>query len=114
MAKKPTFQIRDAKGQPHGEPIPYHPLQVTAGAEAYKLALHTDFRGAWIISDPISGGKVLDVPGCYKGVRVSSAGYTYRQIHPGAQVELDLLIQRVGAEKFNQVLAKGRAGVKGA
>ena len=112
MPKLPRFHIRDRHGAPTGEVTPYYPLLVTAGTATHKLALHRDAFDAWIVSDPVSGSQLLNVPGCYRGVRISSVGYSVNRIRPGAQVEVDQLIQRIGSDQFNQVLAQARAKIQ--
>lgn len=108
MAKKAVFQplIRDAAkvGGVRGEPIPYSPLMVIVGSEAHKLALHKNPHGHWVVSDPKSGAKVCDVNGQYKGIRVSSKGLSLRDIRQLALADADTIAQRVGPDRFNEVL----------
>lgn len=88
------------------EQVAYHALMVIAGSEAHKLALHKDNVGDWIVSDPKSGAAVIrKVPGWYKGCPVSLRGTTLKEARQLALAEVEALINRIGSERFNQVLA---------
>ncbi len=101
---KPTFTLRRRDGV--AEQVAYTPLMVIAGSEAHKLALHKDSLGHWVVSDPKSGAAVIrHVRGQYKGATVSSKGFTLKDIRQLALADVENLIQRVGADRFNQVLS---------
>ena len=103
MAKKPTFQmaLRDGKFIE----TPYNPLIFTAGSETYKLALTKNSVGVWIVSDPKSGAKIVTVNGNYRGVPCSSRGFTLKLARECAVGDLEGLINRIGSDKFNAVMA---------
>ena len=108
MSKKPTFELRRRGGGT--ETTPYTPLMVIAGTQAHKLALHKDSLGDWVVSHPPSGAAVVRrITGWYKGCPVSSKGLTQAQARQLALAEVDALIQRVGAARFNDVLKHQRA-----
>jgi hypothetical protein len=110
MSTKHTFTItrtKDGKNQP-AEEIEYTPMRVFVGGKRHILALHQLFPWGWIVSDPKSGGRVLQVHGTYKGIRVSSKGMTLADVKLAATSQVIALAARVGEEKFNQVLAEGR------
>jgi hypothetical protein len=102
---KPTFTLRTKDG---GElpGIGYSPLMVIAGTQAHRLALHKHpVMKHWTVSDPKSGCKVCTVNGQYRGIRVSSAGLTLREVRQLALADVENLIARVGSDNFNAVLA---------
>jgi len=109
---KKTFIVRDAKGNPIGEPVNYHPVSIIVLNAVYELALHKMSNGEWAISDPISGGKLANLKATYKGVPCSSESFTVKQAHQVALLEIESLIQRCGSEKFASVIDKARANVK--
>lgn len=109
----PKFTARYASGKT--EEVSYTPLMVIAGSEVHKLALHKDQFGHWVVSHPGLGFRVCTVCGPYKGIRVSSkgirvsrTGITKKEILMQAQSDVDSLIIRVGSEKFNDTIAKGK------
>lgn len=98
-----TFTLRRKDGS--SELVDYTPLLIIAGSVPRKLALHKDSLGHWVVSDPVSGGCVVrHVTGQYRGVTVSSRGVTLREVRQLALTDVEGLIARVGAEKFNSVL----------
>lgn len=103
---KPTFTARYASGKT--EVFSYTPLIVISGSEVHKLALHKDGLGFWQVSHPTSGAMVCHVNGSWKGIRVASQGFSLKEIRQLAQSDVDAVINRVGTEKFNQVLAAGK------
>lgn len=104
MPRKPTFTLSRRDGAT--EDVAYTPLMVIAGTQAHKLALHKDAVGDWVVSDPKSGAAVVRrISGWYKGCPVSLKGYTLKQAQAAALAEVEALIQRVGCDKFNAVLA---------
>lgn len=113
MATKLFFQHVNKEGKPFGEPVRYWPLVVIAGSVTYRLALHRNLSDSlsWTVSDPVSGGAICHPGGCYNGIRVNSRGLNLKEVRPYALLEVEGIIARVGHEKFNSVLAKGRAGL---
>jgi hypothetical protein len=104
MAKKPTFTLRTRTGD--AIETPYTPLLVIAGSTAHKLALHRDSLGDWVVSDPRSGAAVIRrMTGWYKGCPVSLKAYTLKQAQAIALHEVEALIEKIGSDKFNRVLA---------
>jgi len=86
----------------------YHPLLYTRGHRAHYLALHRDHyrttKKEWIVSDPISGYRILRVDASFKGVPVSSHHLTQKQAMMCALSDLDRLVDRIGIDKFERVL----------
>jgi len=104
MAKKPTFTLRRRNGVT--EEVAFTPLMVIAGSTAHKLALHRDSIGDWVVSDPKSGAAVIRrMTGWYKGCPVSMKAYTLKQAQAIALHEVEALIEKIGSDKFNRVLA---------
>lgn len=101
MSKKPIFMMlrRDA------DPLPtaYDPLIYSRQSSAWRLALHKSGRN-WTISDPASGAKICTVSATYKGLPVASADLPLRQARLAALSDLDALVDRVGFDRFAQVL----------
>lgn len=91
--------------------IPYTPLIVIAGTEVHKLALHQDLLGAWYVSHPSIGYQICPVHGIYKGIRVSSRGISKKEIKQLALADVELVIQRLGSDKFNATIANKLKGV---
>jgi hypothetical protein len=83
----------------------YSPIVVIAGTETHKLALHQLPSGHWVVSDPKSGAKIVSVHGQYKGIRTSSRGLTKRELRVYALASVEALIEQIGSDKFNAVLA---------
>ena len=101
----PTIITRRQDGTLNA-PVKSHLVVVHAGTQTYTLHLHNDPLWGWRLSDPRSGGCVLTVDGLYKGIRTSSKGFTLREIRVLAFHQAEALIERVGSDKFNAVLAK--------
>lgn len=106
--KKPTFIMVGADHAPMGDPVPYTRMRVQVGGVEHVLALHKDTHACWRVSCPKCGALVLRVAGSYKGIRVSSAGYTQREILALAEQQVGALAERIGHERFNAVLASGK------
>lgn len=85
--------------------VSYTPIIVIAGSVAHKLALHKNPNDVWVVSDPKSGAKVCVVHGQYKGIRTSSSGLTKRELRMFAVHSVEMIINRIGSDKFNEVLA---------
>ena len=104
MARKPTFTLLRRDGT--AEVVAFTPLMVIAGTQVHRLALHRDALGDWVVSHPDSGAAVIRrLSGWFKGCPVSTAPYTLAEARKRAQEQVDDLIQRVGSERFNAVLA---------
>ena len=80
MPTKPVFNLRA------GDKIiatKYDRLLYTRGTRAHIFALHREHskttRKEWIVSDPVSGYRLLRVNAAYKGLPVSSADLTLAQ-----------------------------------
>ncbi len=90
------------------EPVQYHPIIFMRGSRSWRLALHRDpvlaGKGEWTISDPVGGYRVCRVTASYKGVPVSSRDLTVTQARAAALVDLDLTVDRIGLDRFAQVL----------
>lgn len=118
MPAKPTFEM-PIKGSDKTLTIKYDRLLYTRGHRAHMLALHREHakvpRKEWIVSDPISGCRILRVNASYKGMPISSADLTLKQARMLALADLDALVDRVGLDKFERVLdeAHYRAQSKG-
>lgn len=101
---KPVFKMALRGGE--FKSVAYSPLMFTAGSETHKLALAKNDAGDWVVSDPKTGGKVVTVDGVYKGVPCSSRGFPLKLAREFAVASLEVLLNRVGSEKFNAVLAQ--------
>jgi hypothetical protein len=106
MAKKLIFNMIRANDV--REPVQYHPIIFMRGSRSWRLALHRDpvlaGKGEWTISDPVGGYRVCRVTASYKGVPVSSRDLTVTQARAAALVDLDLTVDRIGLDRFAQVL----------
>lgn len=100
----PTITLRRQDGS-EIETVKSHIVVVTADTVTHALHLHRLTDGQWAVSDPHTGGKVLYVEGRYKGVPCSSRGLTMREAKAMAFAQLEALIERIGSDKFNRVLA---------
>lgn len=101
---KQTFTLRRRGGAT--EEVEFTPLMVISGSVAHRLALHKLPTGNWAVSDPKSGAAVIsNIQGWFKGCPVSTRGFTLREARKLAQEQVDNLIERIGTEKFNTVLA---------
>lgn len=103
----PTITLRRKDGS-EIETVKSHLLVCHAGTVTHTLHLHRDSLGFWTVSDPQSGGKVLMVIGEYKGMPVSSKGLSLREVRGLAQAQMDALIERVGSDRFNTIMANPR------
>lgn len=102
----PTFTMVDRQNQRYGAPVEYRPVIVPVGGIKHRLALHMNWmHGEWLVSDPVSGARVLCVQATHKGIPVSSRGIGPQRARAMAIAQVMLLAERVGAEKFNAKLA---------
>lgn len=111
MATKPTFNLRA------GNKIiatKYDRLLYTRGHRAHIFALHREHhvgikRKEWIVSDPVSGYRLLTVSTRYKGLPISSADLTLAQARMHALADIDALVDRVGLAEFEAVIDRAHA-----
>jgi hypothetical protein len=118
MPTKPTFPMR-VKGSDKTIDVKYDRLIYTRGHRAHIFALHREQtagiprdRREWIVSDPVSGYRLLRVDAHYKGMSISSASLTIAQARQCALADIDRLIDRVGLEKFETVIDRAHAGAQ--
>lgn len=108
---KPTFNMALRKGETLA--TNYTPIIYTRGHEMWRLALHREpvlaGKGEWIVSDPVSGYRVCRIDATYKGMPISSRTLTQKQAQACALVDLDLLVDRIGLERFSTVLNAAQA-----
>jgi hypothetical protein len=100
------------KGYRFGNPVKYTPLIINAGSVEHCLALHKNTFGEWIVAHPESGKKVTTVYGSYKGLPMqimSSRGMTLTEARVAAAAQVNAIIEKVGALKFNTVLEKAES-----
>ena len=102
----PTFKRLTPEGVHEGE-VEYRPIIIQSGDVKHRLALHR-FSFGWVVSDPISGGRVCEVTRLYKGVPCSSIGLGPREAAKRAQEHLAGFIARVTPEGFNKRLQAAR------
>lgn len=110
MPTKPVFNLRA------GDkiiPIKYERLLYTRGHRAHIFALHREHgkttRKEWIVSDPVSGYRLLRVNAHYKGMPISSADLTLAQARQCALADIDALVDRVGLDQFEAVIDRAHA-----
>ena len=99
----PTITLRRRDGS-EIKTVKSHLLICHAGAVTHTLHVHKNYSGEWVVSDPGSGGKLLHLEAMYRGCPVSTYGFTYPEVKPLAQAQVDLLIERVGSDRFNDIL----------
>jgi hypothetical protein len=106
MPKKLIFNMIRANDV--REPVQYHPIIFMRGSRSWRLALHREpvlaGKGDWIVSDPVGGYRVCRVTASFKGVPVSSRDLTVTQARAAALADLDLTVDRIGLNRFAQVL----------
>lgn len=110
MPTKPVFNLRA------GDKIiatKYDRLLYTRGTRAHIFALHREHskttRKEWIVSDPVSGYRLLRVNAAYKGMPISSADLTLAQARTRALADIDALVDRVGLDQFEAVIDRAHA-----
>ena len=112
MPTKPVFEM-PIKGSEKTLSIKYDRLLYTRGTRAHIFALHREYsktaRKEWIVSDPISGYRLLRVNAHYKGMPVSSADLTLAQARECALADIDRLVDRVGLDQFEAVIDRAHA-----
>jgi hypothetical protein len=102
-----TFKNLDPNGTRTFD-VEYTPLNIKVGDTPYRFALHKIAYG-WVVSDPVSGGRVCDVPALYKGIaRVTSSHLGPREAAKRAKEHLAEFVEKVSPEGFNQRLAQAR------
>ena len=119
MPTKPTFSMR-VKNSDKTVDVKYDRLLYTRGTRAHIFALHREFAGAnapraareWIVSDPVSGYRLLRVNAHYKGMPISSRSLTLAEARQCALADIDALVDRVGIEKFETVIDRAHASAQ--
>ena len=110
MPTKPVFNLRAGDKR---IPTKYDRLLYTRGHRAHIFALHREHskttRKEWIVSDPVSGYRLLRVSAHYKGLPVSSADLTLAQARMCALADIDALVDRVGLDQFEAVIDRAHA-----
>jgi hypothetical protein len=113
MPAKPTFSMR-VKGSDTVD-VKYDRLLYTRGTRAHIFALHREHtagipknRREWIVSDPVSGYRLLRVNAHYKGMPISSRSLTLAEARQCALADIDALVDRVGLEKFESVIDRAQ------
>ena len=118
MPAKPTFRMPLRKSDKKID-VKYDRLLYTRGHRAHIFALHREptpgvpaTRRDWIVSDPVSGYRLLRVNAHYKGMPISSAGLTLAEARQCALADIDALVDRVGLEKFETVIDRAHASAQ--
>lgn len=110
MPTKPVFNLRAGDKR---IPTKYDRLLYTRGHRAHIFALHREHskttRKEWIVSDPVSGYRLLRVSAHYKGMPISSADLTLAQARMCALADIDALVDRVGLDQFEAVIDRAHA-----
>ncbi len=118
MPTKPTFSMR-VKGSDKTVDVKYDRLLYTRGHRAHIFALHREVQPnipakarQWIVSDPVSGYRLIRVRATYKGMPVSSADLTIAQARQCALADIDALVDHIGLEKFETVIDRAHASAQ--
>ena len=110
MPTKPVFDLRAGDKR---IPTKYDRLLYTRGTRAHIFALHREHRKTtrkeWVVSDPISGYRLLRVNAHHKGMPISSADLTLAQARQCALADIDALVDRVGLDQFEAVIDRAHA-----
>ena len=101
------FKLLDKQGK-RTIGVEFTPLLIKAGTVTRRLALHR-LAGLWLVSDPQSGGRICEVAGSSRGIRVSSRDVGPREAARLAKAHLAEFIEKVTPDGFNQRLAAARA-----
>lgn len=114
MPAKKTFTMTSSKGERYGEPVAYTPIIFHAGTQTHMLALHRAPHGIvplrqreWQISHPEIGAKIATIQGVYKGVPCKSNYLSQDQALQAAIHTLNSLCEKIGSERFNEVITRG-------
>jgi len=118
MPTKPTFRMR-VKGSDKTVDVKYDRLLYTRGHRAHIFALHREptpgvpaTRREWIVSDPVSGYRLLRIDASYKGMPISSRSLTLAEARQCALADIDALVDRVGLAKFEAVIDRAHASAQ--
>jgi len=118
MPAKPTFRMPLRKSDKKID-VKYDRLLYTRGHRAHIFALHREptpgvpaTRRDWIVSDPVSGYRLLRVDASYKGMSISSRSLTLAEARQCALADIDALVDRVGLEKFETVIDRAHASAQ--
>lgn len=102
--KKPVFMMPRRGADPIA--VTYEPLIYSRLSSVWRFALHKSGR-VWIVSDPISGGKLCEVTAFYKGCPVASGDLSLKNARLAALADIDALVDRVGFDRFAAVIDRG-------
>lgn len=104
--KQKTFKAQFKNWAPP-TPVKYYPFTIMVNGFEIHLALHRslDKSKEWDVSEPLSGARVSRVEGSYKGVPCQTKNFTVQEALAGANDTLKALIERVGNQKFLEVVA---------
>jgi len=118
MPTKPAFAMR-VKNSDKTVDVKYDRLLYTRGHRAHLFALHREQTAGipaknreWIVSDPVSGYRLLRVNAHYKGMPISSRSLTLAEARQCALADIDALVDRVGIEKFETVIDRAHASAQ--
>jgi hypothetical protein len=118
MPTKPTFPMR-VKNSDKTVDVKYDRLLYTRGHRAHIFALHREAQPSipakarqWIVSDPVSGYRLLRVNAHYKGMPISSRSLTLAEARQCALADIDALVDRVGLEKFETAIDRAHASAQ--
>ena len=118
MPTKPTFSMR-IKGSDKTVDVKYDRLIYIINDRIHLFALHREQtpgipkdRREWIVSDPVSGYRLLRVNAHYRGLPISSASLTIAQARECALADIDRLVDRVGLEKFESVIDRAHSSAQ--
>lgn len=102
-----TFKAQLKNGGPP-TPVKYYPFTIMVDGFEIHLALHRALDGSkeWDVSEPLSGARVTRVEGWYKGVPCKTKNFSVQEALAGANDTLKALIERVGSQKFLEVVAR--------
>ena len=118
MPTKPTFPMR-VRGSDKTVDVKYDRLLYTRGTRAHIFALHREQTAGipakdreWIVSDPVSGYRLLRVNAHYKGMPISSRSLTLAEARQCALADIDALVDRIGIVNFEAVIDRAHASAQ--
>lgn len=98
---KPQFHMLMRNGKRADAATSYTPIKIDMGAANQEtFALHRA-NGEWVVSDPITGGRVARVHGAYKGVPVAGGSMTLAEARREAVIQVQRLVSSIGIVVFN-------------
>jgi hypothetical protein len=116
---KPTFTPRNPQGDAL-DPIEFTPLIYIVGTQTHRFALHREINRLpepyreWTVSEPQLGMNLTRVHGQHMGMPVSSKGFTLKDARNAAMHSLDMLVERIGSDKFNARIASAKEALQAA